>query len=79
MTLIVGESNKEFSYELGVRDEHEIKNFIRTVLLKQVQINILNNGVGTGITGQDTTVEKITAEGFDNIVAINLRLMLLTS
>ena len=79
MTPTVGENIKEFSYELGVRDEHEIKNLVSTVLPKQVQINILHNSVGTRITGQDTTVEKITAEGFDNIVAINLRLMLLTS
>ena len=79
VTPTVGENIKEFSYELGVRDEHEIKNLVSTVLPKQVQINILHNSVGTRITGQDTTVEKITAEGFDNIVAINLRLMLLPS
>ena len=75
----VGENIKEFSYERGVRDEHEIKNLVSTVLPKQMQINILPNSVGTSFTGQDTTVENITAEGFDKIVAINLRLILLTS
>ena len=79
MTPTVGENIKEFSYERGVRDEHEIKNLVSTVLPKQVEINILRNSAGTSFTGQDTTVEKISTEGFDNIVAINLRLMLLTS
>ena len=79
VTPTVGENIKEFSYERGVRDEHEIKYLISTVLPKKVQINILRNRAGTSFTGQDTTVEKITAEGFDNIVAINFRLMLLAS
>ena len=79
VTPTVGENIKEFSYERGVRDEHEIKNLVSTVLPKQVQITILRNSAGTSFTGQDTTVEKITVEGFDDIVAINLRLMLLSS
>ena len=77
--LIVAEGFEAFAYELDVRDEEGIKNLVSTVLQQWGRIDILHNNVGVSIAGQDASVEKITAEGFDNMVAINLRSMVLTS
>ena len=77
--MIVAEGFEAFAYELDVRDEDGIKNLVSTVMQKWGRIDILHNNVGVSIAGQDTSVEKITSEGFDNMVAINLRSMVLTS
>ena len=77
--LIVAEGFEAFAYELDVRDEGGIKNLVSAVVQKWGRIDILHNNVGVSIAGQDASVEKITPEGFDNMVAINLRSMVLTS
>jgi NAD(P)-dependent dehydrogenase (short-subunit alcohol dehydrogenase family) len=77
--LIVAEGFEAFAYELDVRDDGGIKNLVKAVAQKWGRIDILHNNVGVSIAGQDATVEKITPEGFDNMVAINLRSMVLTS
>jgi NAD(P)-dependent dehydrogenase (short-subunit alcohol dehydrogenase family) len=37
------------------------------------RVDILHNNVGVGMAGGDTTLDKLTDENFDNVVAINLR------
>lgn len=76
---ISSEGFEAFAYELDVRDEEGIEGLVSTVIQKWGRIDILHNNVGVSIAGQDASIEKITAEGFDNMVAINLRSMVLTS
>ncbi len=42
-------------------------------------MDILHNNVGVSLTGGDAPVEDIEVEAYDRLVAINLRVMVLTS
>ena len=77
--MIRQEGGTAFAFEIDVRDEAGIESLVARAITEWGRIDILHNNVGVSIAGQDMPVHLMTPEGFDNLVAINLRSVLLTS
>lgn len=79
VAMILAEGHAAFAFELDVREERGIAALVDRAMEEWGRIDILHNNVGVSIAGQDMPVHLMTPEGFDNLVAINLRSVLLTS
>ncbi len=77
--MIVDEGSEAFAVSLDVRDEAAIESLVAEVISRWGKISILHNNVGISLAGNDARVEDIVSEDFDNLVAINLRAMVLSS
>jgi NAD(P)-dependent dehydrogenase (short-subunit alcohol dehydrogenase family) len=58
-----------------VTDEPSVIAAINECVRRWGRIDVLHNNVGVSLAGGDATLENITAEGFDRVMAINLRSM----
>jgi NAD(P)-dependent dehydrogenase (short-subunit alcohol dehydrogenase family) len=64
---------------VDVTDETTIGELIAHCHRVSGRIDILHNNVGVSLTGGDAPIEDISVTAFDNLIAINLRAMVLTS
>ena len=64
---------------VDVTDETTIEQLIADCHRASGRIDILHNNVGVSLAGGDSLIEDISVAAFDNLMAINLRAMVLTS
>lgn len=75
---IAREGGEAFAIAADVTDEASLIAMVSACLEHWERIDILHNNVGVSLAGGDRTLEDITEDGFDNVMAINLRGMVMT-
>ncbi len=78
VAMIAKEGGVAAAAKADVTDEGSVVEMIGECVRRFGRIDILHNNVGVSLAGGDAVIEKITAEGFDRVMAINLRSMVLT-
>lgn len=76
--LIEGEGAEAIALRADVTDEKQLSAAIRECAERWGTIDILHNNVGIALAGGDAPVHEITVEAFDQLVAVNLRGMVLS-
>lgn len=76
--LITKEGGEAVPLYVDVTDEETCAQLIAETVRHFGRLNILHNNVGGGMSLGDATVDEITAEAYDRIVAVNLRGMIFT-
>ena len=71
--LIKNEGGEAAAFAADVVEEAQVKAAIDDCMARWGRIDILHNNVGISVSGGDASVEEITTEAFDRIVAVNLR------
>ncbi len=61
-----------------VTDEASLIAMVSDCLDRWDRIDVLHNNVGVSLAGGDKPLEEVTEDGFDNVMAINLRGMVMT-
>ena len=61
-----------------VTDEASLAAMVEDCVARWGRIDVLHNNVGVCMAGGDKVLEEITADSFDNVMAINLRGMVMT-
>ena len=77
VAMIAQEGGTAAPLKADVLDEASLKETIADCVRRWGRIDILHNNVGVSLAGGDAILEDITVEGFDRVMAINLRSMVL--
>lgn len=71
--LIRAAGGEALELRVDVTVDADLRAMVETAMRAWNRIDILHNNVGVSLAGGDATLEAITDEAFDRVVAINLR------
>jgi NAD(P)-dependent dehydrogenase (short-subunit alcohol dehydrogenase family) len=71
--LIAAEGGEAVACQADVTSEDQVRAAIESCVQRWGRLDVLHNNVGISVAGHDASVEEITTEAFDLLVAVNLR------
>jgi NAD(P)-dependent dehydrogenase (short-subunit alcohol dehydrogenase family) len=77
--LVRAEGGNAIALAADITKEAEIAKAVADALAQLGHIDILHNNVGVSIAGGDSAIDTFTESAFDNVFAINLRGMVMTT
>ena len=76
--MIIESGGTALAFEADIVDESAVQAVVSACQEEYGRIDILHNNVGISLAGGDAEITDITVAGFDRVVAVNLRGMVLT-